>query len=56
MGRYFYAYFIPFFYIQLYGNQNGVDSEISNNLLVIMNALGVVSRVVPGYLADRFGV
>ena len=55
-SSYFYAYFIPYFYIQLYGSQNGVEPGLANNLLVIMNAVGVVSRILPGHLADRFGV
>lgn len=56
MFRYFYAYFVPFFYIQLYGTQHGLNTGLSNYLLVIMNALGILARVLPGHLADRFGM
>ncbi|KAI0767273.1 monocarboxylate permease [Fomes fomentarius] len=51
----FYAYFIPYFYIQVYANVRGVDPRIANYVLAIMNAMTVPSRILPGFLADRYG-
>lgn len=53
--RLFYAYFIPYFYIQVYANVRGVDPRIANYVLAIMNAMTVPSRILPGFLADRYG-
>ncbi|TBU46221.1 monocarboxylate permease [Dichomitus squalens] len=51
----FYSFFIPYFYIQIYGNFRGVRPGIANYLLAIMNAMTVPSRVLPGFIADRYG-
>ncbi|KAI0753291.1 monocarboxylate permease [Daedaleopsis nitida] len=51
----FYALFIPYFYIQTYASFRGVDPRIGNYLLAIMNAMNVLSRILPGFMADRFG-
>ncbi|OBZ66781.1 Riboflavin transporter MCH5 [Grifola frondosa] len=51
----FYAFFIPYFYIQIYADFQGVPSRISDYILPIMNALNLPSRILPGLLADRFG-
>ena len=53
--RLFYALFIPYFYIQIYASFRGVPSNISSNLLAILNAMNIPSRILPGLLADRFG-
>ncbi|KZT18941.1 MFS general substrate transporter, partial [Neolentinus lepideus HHB14362 ss-1] len=52
----FYALFIPFFYIQVYGTYEGVSTRLAKYLLPIMNAASFPSRVLPGLVADRFGV
>lgn len=54
--RNFYALFIPYFYIQLYATYRGVSSETAQYLLAIINAFGIPARVIPGLLADRFGM
>ncbi|EPQ53733.1 MFS transporter, partial [Gloeophyllum trabeum ATCC 11539] len=52
----FYALFIPFFYIQVYGTYEGVSPSLAKYLLPIMNAASFPSRVLPGLVADKFGV
>ncbi|OSC99674.1 MFS general substrate transporter [Trametes coccinea BRFM310] len=51
----FYAFFIPYFYIQTYANFRGVSPHVANYLLPILNAMNVPSRVILGYIADRVG-
>ena len=50
----FLAFFIPFFYAQTYALDIGVDENLSFYLLSIMNAAGMVGRLVPNALADRY--
>lgn len=47
--------FVPFFFIQEYALQLGVEKEMAFNLLSIMNAANVFGRFVPNYVADRYG-
>ena len=54
--RYFYALFIPYFYIEEYAEFNGVTTSISPYLLAILNGCGIPARIIPGFLGDRFGV
>ncbi|KAI0794344.1 monocarboxylate permease [Fomes fomentarius] len=51
----FYALFIPYVYVQIYANFRGVPSNIANYLLPILNAMNIPSRILPGFLADRYG-
>ena len=53
--RLFYAFFIPYFYIQIYANFRHVPPGIANYLLAILNAMNVPSRILPGIVADRYG-
>ncbi|KAF8515407.1 monocarboxylate permease [Hysterangium stoloniferum] len=53
---YFYALFIPYFYIEEYAVYNGVSPVIASYLLAIINGCGIPSRIIPGFLGDRFGV
>lgn len=50
----FVAFFIPFFYAQTYALNIGVDQNLSFYLLSIMNAAGMIGRVVPNALADKY--
>lgn len=56
---YFFAFiglYVPFFYIQLYSIEYGISStEFSPYFVTILNAGSVVGRLLPNYLADRFG-
>ncbi|KAI1792396.1 monocarboxylate permease [Ganoderma leucocontextum] len=51
----FYSFFIPYFYIQIYGDFRGIDPGIANYLLAVLNAMNVPSRILPGFIADRYG-
>ncbi|GBE83587.1 major facilitator superfamily domain-containing protein [Sparassis latifolia] len=51
----FYALFIPYFYIEIYADMQGVPHNLAIYLLPIINATGIPSRIIPGILADRFG-
>jgi len=47
----------PFTYLQLYANLHGVPSNISENIIAIMFTSGTIfGRMLPGYLADKFGI
>lgn len=56
LSRYYYALFIPYFYIEEYARLRGVSSNISPYLLTIINGCGIPARIIPGLLGDRFGV
>ena len=53
--RPFYAFFIPYFYIQIYADFRHVPSNISHYLLALLNAMNIPSRILPGIIADRYG-
>ena len=55
MGRLFYAFFIPYFYIQIYADFRDVPPGIAHYLLAILNAMNVPSRILPGIIADKYG-
>lgn len=49
----FTAFFIPFFYAESYALDVGVDSELSFYILSIMNAGGMIGRMLPNATADK---
>lgn len=49
----FMAFFIPFFYADSYALNIGLDSELSFYILSIMNAAGMIGRLLPNAIADR---
>ncbi|KAH9929021.1 major facilitator superfamily domain-containing protein [Epithele typhae] len=51
----FYAFFVPYFYIQIYADFREVAPHIAHYLLAVMNAMNIVSRILPGLIADRLG-
>ncbi|KZT20190.1 MFS general substrate transporter [Neolentinus lepideus HHB14362 ss-1] len=51
----FYALFTPYFYVEIYADFRGMSKHISKYLLAILNVFGIISRVVPGKMADRLG-
>ncbi|KAL2867851.1 MCT family MFS transporter [Aspergillus lucknowensis] len=51
----FMAFFIPFFYAESYALSIGVDGELSFYILSIMNAAGMVGRLLPNAIADKLG-
>lgn len=50
-----FAVFIPYTYICSYAVAMGIDREASYRLNVLLNVGAIPGRVLPGYLADRFG-
>lgn len=50
----FVAFFIPFFYAQTYALNIGMDENLAFYLLSIMNAAGMVGRLLPNALADKY--
>ncbi|GAM33426.1 hypothetical protein TCE0_004f00309 [Talaromyces pinophilus] len=51
----FMAFFIPFFYAESYALNIGADTNISFYLLSIMNAAGMIGRLLPNAIADKVG-
>lgn len=45
----------PTFSTQTYARLHGVDSGIALYCLSILNAASLFGRIIPNYLADRFG-
>ena len=53
----FWSVYIVFFYIASYARDIiGMPYTDSLNLLLVLNGVGFVGRLLPNYLADRFGV
>lgn len=50
----FMAFFIPFFYAETYALNIGLDSQMSFYILIIMNAGGLIGRLLPNAIGDRF--
>jgi len=48
--------FFPFFYLQLYAITRSIDQTLAFYSLAILNAASVFGRVVPNFLADKFGI
>ncbi|KAL1920215.1 uncharacterized protein VTP21DRAFT_1361 [Calcarisporiella thermophila] len=51
----FYSVFIPYFYIQIFADFEGVSANYTASLLPVLNGLGILARVLPGFLADHYG-
>ena len=47
--------FIPNFYIVSYSIDHNISSDVSFYVLSILNAGGVVGRILPPFLSDKFG-
>ena len=47
--------FTPIFFLPEYAAQHGMSTELSSYLLAILNASSLFGRLIPGYLADKFG-
>ncbi|GBE79003.1 Aspyridones efflux protein [Sparassis crispa] len=50
-----FALYTPYWYIELFSLQKGVGANLSFYMIAIMNATGLVGRVVTGYVADKYG-
>ena len=49
----FLAFFIPFFYAESYALNIGTNTNLSFYVLSIMNAAGMIGRLVPNAIADK---
>ncbi|KAJ7725903.1 major facilitator superfamily domain-containing protein [Mycena metata] len=45
----------PVFYLQLYAIKQGIREKIAFDTITLINAGGVLGRVIPNFLADRVG-
>lgn len=50
------AVFIPIIYMVSYAKAQGLGNDYSSELLCFLNVGSVVGRVLPGYIADHYGV
>ncbi|KAH8102288.1 major facilitator superfamily domain-containing protein [Cristinia sonorae] len=48
--------FFPYFYLQLYAVEQGINNTLSSYSLTILNAGSTIGRLIPPFLADRLGV
>ncbi|KAL1848133.1 hypothetical protein VTK73DRAFT_10206 [Phialemonium thermophilum] len=57
LGSFFFylGMFLPFNFIILQAQQNGMSPSLTPYLLPILNAISIVGRIVPGIVADRVG-
>ncbi|KAJ7249684.1 major facilitator superfamily domain-containing protein [Mycena rebaudengoi] len=51
----FWGIFVPYFYLQLFSFQQGVDASFLTWVIPILNAGATFGRVMPSFLADRYG-
>lgn len=49
------GFFSPFFYISTYASSIGLSTSLSFYLVSIINGASFVGRVLPGFLADKYG-
>ncbi|KAJ2896971.1 putative riboflavin transporter mch5 protein [Zalerion maritima] len=47
--------FLPFNYVILQAQKQGMDPELVTYLLPILNAVSIAGRIIPGIIADRLG-
>lgn len=52
---FFFGMFLPFNYIILYAEENGMSRRLASYLIPILNAVSVFGRTIPGAVADRIG-
>lgn len=55
LGTLYLGFFGPFFYVSSYSVNLGQSSSFSFYLISILNSASFVGRVLPGFLADRYG-
>ena len=51
----FLGFFIPFNFVTLSALSLGMDKNLSNYLLAILNATSIFGRILPGWAADKLG-
>ncbi|KAF8903979.1 MFS general substrate transporter, partial [Mucidula mucida] len=48
--------FFPYFYLQLYAIDKGIDSNLAFYALAILNAGSILGRLLPSFFADKIGI
>ncbi|KAL9129740.1 MAG: hypothetical protein Q9217_001898 [Psora testacea] len=52
---FFFGMFLPLTFIILAAEHNGMNSTLAGYLLPILNAVSILGRTLPGFVADRIG-
>ncbi|TVY42760.1 Fujikurins efflux protein [Lachnellula occidentalis] len=52
---FFFGMFLPFNFVILQAQKNGMSINLSNYLLAILNGASIFGRILPGIIADRVG-
>ncbi|TVY93615.1 Fujikurins efflux protein [Lachnellula willkommii] len=52
---FFFGTFLPFNFVILQAQKNGMSKNLSDYLLAILNAASIFGRILPGFIADRVG-
>ncbi|KAI1352061.1 monocarboxylate permease-like protein [Xylaria sp. FL0043] len=52
---FFWGLYLPFNYLNIQAQQQGVDPTLIPYILPIVNAVSIPGRIIPGILADRIG-
>ncbi|TDZ14528.1 MFS transporter asaE [Colletotrichum orbiculare MAFF 240422] len=52
---FFWGMFLPFNFVILQARAQGMDENLVTYLLPIMNAVSILGRIIPGFLADKLG-
>ena len=52
---FFFGMFLPFTFVILSAQHDGMGANLASYLLSILNAVSIFGRVLPGFLADKFG-
>ncbi|KAH7029281.1 major facilitator superfamily domain-containing protein [Microdochium trichocladiopsis] len=52
---FFWGMFLPFNYLIVQAQQNGVSPSLVPYLIPILNAASIPGRILPGFLGDKFG-
>lgn len=52
---FFFGMFLPFNYLPVYAQRNGMSDDLSNYLVAILNASSIFGRIIPGYIGDKMG-
>ncbi|KAG9077915.1 hypothetical protein FS749_010161 [Ceratobasidium sp. UAMH 11750] len=47
--------FLPFFYLQLFAINHGLDHNLAFYSLAILNAASIFGRTIPNFVADKYG-
>ncbi|PQE23071.1 monocarboxylate permease protein [Rutstroemia sp. NJR-2017a WRK4] len=52
---FFFGTFLPFNFLILQGQSEGMSNDLSNYLIPILNAASLFGRIIPGIIADKVG-